>query len=66
MKKLRNPAIPVSPEVLNELKAQAKTRRYMKPYLEHLFVPTSSTMKASTSIQMKVRPRCRKVKRSKR
>jgi hypothetical protein len=52
--KTRVPAIPISPEVLNELKAQAKTRRYMKPYLEHLFVPKEARMR------QEVRARCRK------
>ena len=52
--KLRTPAIPVSPEVLNELKAQAKQHLYMRPYLEHLFVPKEARMR------QEVRARCRK------
>ena len=55
--RLRVPAIPVSPAVLHELKAQAKTRRYMKPYLEHLYLADTARMR------QEVRARCRKPKR---
>ncbi len=37
--RLRTPAIPVTANELAILKTLAKSEKWMKPYLEHLFVP---------------------------
>ena len=43
---LRNPQIPVRARELAILKDEAKRQKWLKPYLEHLYVPNGHQRKA--------------------